>query len=269
MHDEPTLERLFGLLRRELGAAEVSVLPSQEAEASRDTVNFALAHGKVLVVRFSEPPSDPSAVTAQISELVKGFEGLLDKGDGSRPPPRDPYEILADVARLLREVVAQAGARDAVVIDALSPIVWACASGVYDVAEEPDVHLATVIPLRPVARADEHPATTEDEARKRARHALGELLAKARAMPEMAHVRRGTHVHAVLRTDASDLVVQSFASNYLVLVECEPPVDEIRVQRTLHGHLSTIKRLVVTMPPIEPPDPAPMAGAVRLRRPRR
>ncbi|MFO0679954.1 MAG: hypothetical protein U0169_25750 [Polyangiaceae bacterium] len=93
-------------------------------------------------------------------------------------------------------------------------------------------------------------------------------LDHVRKLPTLASLKRGSTLHE--RADLGELsyVVRSFAGIYLLVVVYAGSVDELRAERAVREALPRIERLVLALPPLEP-DPAPSAGAIAFRRPRR
>jgi hypothetical protein len=110
---------LLTVLRRELGAIDVRVADAGSAEV-KPPLELACEIGdRAVVARFAEAPADPAATTARLELLVQGFRDLIaaEAVRPSRPPPLTLHDALAALAE-------RAGACDALVIDAHSPIVW-------------------------------------------------------------------------------------------------------------------------------------------------
>jgi hypothetical protein len=118
---EGDIEELLRVIQRELGAASVRI--DEPVEATDDDpleLTAAVPAGRRVVVRFGAEPSDRAAAAAKLALLVDGFRDLL-SGDPPRPPREHDADALQDA---LSALATRAGARDAVVIDAHSPIVW-------------------------------------------------------------------------------------------------------------------------------------------------
>ena len=128
--NESTLEELLALVQRDLSAESVHVdaglepadLPEPAAPAAPADLTLLrdLPGARRLVVTFAEPPADVEALGRRLDMLVSAFTEVLtdNRARASRPPPaRSLQEELAALAQ-------RAGALEAVVIDAHSPIVW-------------------------------------------------------------------------------------------------------------------------------------------------
>ncbi len=131
---ERTLEELLAVIARSLGATAARVLPTEEAEelarANEDrgcvTLGCDLTEERRLVVVLGSSPKDAPALQRRLEMLVETFSDLLPRERRPRASHRP------DGGRTLHEelaaLVQRAGATDAVVIDAHSPVVWASAS---------------------------------------------------------------------------------------------------------------------------------------------
>ena len=93
-------------------------------------------------------------------------------------------------------------------------------------------------------------------------------VALVRALPAIGGLRKGGRLHAALRDEGLGYLATSFASIYVLVLVFPAPFDELRAERSTLEALPRIERLVLALPPREPP-PAPIAGVVALRRPRR
>jgi hypothetical protein len=120
-----TLEELLALVQRDLAADSVRVVDAvDEPDAPPEdptSLRCDLPGGRRLVVGFAEPPPDAEARHRRLAMLVAAFVDLLGpegRPRTSRPPPaRSLQEELAALAQ-------RAGAVEALVIDARSPVVW-------------------------------------------------------------------------------------------------------------------------------------------------
>ena len=139
-----TLEELLALVQRDLAAESAQVVDAAtEPPESDATLRCDLPDGRHLVVTFAEPPVDAEARRRRLEMLVSAFADLLvpdGRARASRPPPaRSLQEELAAVAQ-------RAGALEAVVIDAHSPVVWGSGA---EPAGQPSVLSEAAPTLRP------------------------------------------------------------------------------------------------------------------------
>jgi hypothetical protein len=145
---ERTLEEFLSVVAHAIGAESAVVLdPADEAvvtlgetPADDTTVRCDLPGGRRLVARLAAPAPDLPALQRRLELLAETFADLFPRDQrarASRPPP----------ARTLREELAalvhRAGASDALIIDAHSPVVWGSAG---DAPEPEPVSVETPLP---------------------------------------------------------------------------------------------------------------------------
>ena len=268
------LERLIGLVRRELGADDVRVLEgSLPAVAAPNVIHASLADGRVLAVAFASAPSSREALVRRLDMLIETFAQSLEEDGAARREPR--ASAVESLQLALRALVLAAQAVDAVVIDANSPVVWGSA-----VEERPVRHDLGNVELvdisrhqlvesgRPVAgdpfSDDETPEPPEGETAALTARAVREV----RALPALAEMPKGRQMTHMSREASFGCVARSFAGIYVLVVVYDGPFDELRAERTIGERLSRIERLVLALPPLDP-KPAPTAGVMALRRGRR
>jgi hypothetical protein len=88
-------------------------------------------------------------------------------------------------------------------------------------------------------------------------------IEQVRALPEMATLRRGGHMHHTVSEPGFGYVARSFAAIYVLLLVFDAPFDELRAKRAIVHSLPGIERAVLALPPLDPGPP--MAGVVALR----
>jgi hypothetical protein len=102
-----------------------------------------------------------------------------------------------------------------------------------------------------------------------ARHlASRRALPIVRAMPEIAMLPKGGHLHAAHAEPGFGYVARSFAGIYVLILVFEGPFDEIGVRRATQSALPAIERLVLSLPPRDPSTQGAKV-AVAIRRLRR
>jgi hypothetical protein len=274
---DPSMERLIALVQRELKADSVRVLPAGADEAEADNVLFAsLPDGRLLAVAFATPPPSKEALVRRLTMLTATFAQSLSEGprsSSSRLP------VSGSLHQELRALAARARAVDAAVIDAQSPVVWGAGSAERDSGAPPRVALVDVSSARLVEEADlsgdanrdDHPREgTEDPlpSLERVRALTETAIERVREIPGLGALRRGGHVAETLRGGDFVALVRSFASIYVLVLVFDAPFDEVRAERAIEDGLPRIERLVLALPPLDP-KPAPMAGAISIRRGRR
>jgi len=289
--------RLAAILRRELGADDVRFVRGDEPQGNSELVIACELPGASRVVaHFQEPPADRQAKTRRMEMIVDSFADLF---AGS---PTDPsrHKHASPARSLAGELSALAGRADALcalVVDARSPVIWGT-SDTSEGSEDDDteetsgarlnrkaahagLRFATLIsePLVDTegTHEDEGDADGEDHAsqvltpEERAefwrrvllvRNALGAV----RALPHVANLHKGEHLHESVRAPELSYVVRSFATIYMLLLVFDRPFDELRAERSIAHALPTIERLVLALPPSEPTPPMAGVGVIRMRR---
>ena len=278
-------ERLLGLVRRELGACEVSV-ESAEYEPSPSCIVVPLTEDRSVVARFETLPGDASSIARRMSILVSAFAHLFDR-EARQRHPRVPaaQSLRGELAALAR----RAKAVDAIVIDGHSPVVWGSGRDFEPPPDEPTEELAEVFRLLEVSRgellalareeleatglSDPPPANTSEvppdatpvSDEERADALTLRALEAAREHGEYAELRRGRPLRHRQIDDDLGWLAHSFAGIYLLLVIFDGRFDEIRAERAVHESLPRIERLVLALPPRDP-SPTPMGKVIRLSR---
>lgn len=252
-----SLEELFELVRRELGAGDARLLGEGEARPDApEAVVHELADGRALLATFREAPFDADAMRGRLALLADTFATVLDRARTrpSRPPPElGLHEELV----LLAE---RAGALDAIVIDAQSPVVWGAADErSLELGPAPDVP-SNVHWLDPSA-APPPPAPREPAA-------SASALDRVRALPEMPTLRKGGHVSFGVVEGDVGVVAKSFAGIYVLVLVFAGAHDELRARHALGQALPRIERLVLALPPRNP-GPTAVGGVAVRRRPKR
>jgi hypothetical protein len=276
--DQNALARFLELVAREMDTVDVHAEQRGTVEPAREVLVVPLGEHSEVVVRFDEVPPDVEARQRRLEMLATAFASAIEVGAKSPRPGR------RSLRRELEQLADRAGAIDAVVIDAHSPIVWGAVAG-------PVVSSKTnVIPLNAEARArverihdshrdllaaiegDKEP-TEEDRASATPAPVppsplTTRAVAEIRALPATAMLHRGGHL-AYNRRDADyGVVARSFAAIYVLLLVFDRAFDMIRAERALREGVPVIERLVLALPPMDP-EPGPTAGVVAIRRPRR
>jgi hypothetical protein len=285
---QPPLERLVALVRRDLRASDVRILePGQEetavvaplasadappdGEAAVQTLRRDLPGGRVLVVSFANAVDDVDARARRLEMLIDSFRETLDASAAtaatraaSRPPPGlSLHEELSALAERCEAV-------DALVIDARSPVVWGAADR--ERGSHPDTPPADVVRLDDHRPSDpDAPRDSRTMASLTPREALppspaDRAISAVRALPAIHGLHKGGHLHHLVRGDDLGYLARSFAGIYVLIVVFEKPFDELGAERAIHQSLPSIERLVLALPPL---DPTPMGGAAAIRRGRR
>lgn len=119
------LEEFLAIVRRDLGAEEAQILePGEPVPPAENVLTCPIDGGRQLVARFAQMPEDAEARLRRLAMLAGSFHAMLtppERARTSRPPPA--HSLHEELSAL----VHRAGAVDAVVIDAHSPVVWGTA----------------------------------------------------------------------------------------------------------------------------------------------
>ncbi len=273
------LERLISLVRRELGADDVRVLEGPlPAVAAPNVIHVELVDGRKLAVAFASAPPSRDALVRRLDMLVLTFAQSLEEEPSSRGAVRSsPGHSLREE---LRALAARAQAVDAVVIDANSPVIWGAA--LVEPAARPELTNLAMLRVSqsqlvesgrpatgdPFAEEDASPEGAEAAPPSRSPTLTARAIAEVRALPQLGEVHKGRHLQHMTRDANFGCVARSFAGIYLLIVVFDQPFDELRAERAIGEGLPRIERLVLALPPLDP-KPAPQAGVMSLRRPRR
>lgn len=273
---EAVLDRLVALVRRELSADDVRILEASAPKPDAPNALVArLGDGRHLVASFSEVPTDHDALSRRLDMLVLTFAGALDEAEGARLRLSPPISLHEE----LRALSQRARALDALVVDAQSPVVWGSAherprppseleSSFTDVSQQQLIDPDDEPVDDPVEAVPHAPPTLAPEALAVVLEAGDRAISGARHMAELAHVQKGKHLRHVESTEGHGYYVVSFSGIYLLVLAFDGPFDELRAERAASEALPRVERLVEALPP-QDPEPAPLAGVIAFRRPRR
>lgn len=288
--NERLLERFVTLVCRELGATDVRVVEADAPEPGERVVSGRLHDGRRVDVTLEAVASDRAASLRRLQMLISAFESALVVSNEPEEQRRQPPAI--SLQEELRALTTRAGAIDALVIDAHSPVVWASAQGwaMRPPVDEQVRHAIEILQqsrrdLIDALRADmdddeqgiandaEQPSQKEPAEAQAAfgRHGPGAASQRAiddvRSLSSLPSLRRGAHLAHMVRDDAFGYLARSFAGIYVLVVVFDHMFDELRAERAVRDSLPRVERLVLALPPLDP-QPAPHAGVVSLR-PRR
>jgi hypothetical protein len=251
---ESDLDRFLALVRRELGAERACVL-----EAGLETIEepcelrCRMPDGRGIEVRFATPPADREASQRRLEMLAATFDSVVEEDKSPRRRSRPP--VMQALKDELAALCTRAAARNAIVIDANSPVEWGAARPQEAIPLAPR---SSSPPPAPRPADDREPEPSVAAVSRRVVHIV-------RGLPELAALRKGKHVRHVESAGDAPFVVHSFAGIYLLVLVFDAPLDELRAERAILEALPRIERLVLALPPLEPPP----RGVAALRRPRR
>ena len=211
--------------------------------------------------------------------LVSTFSELMEAPQDSKAEGAARPSVAEALDEELRALAARAMAKDAMVIDAQSPVIWGATSGGARVdprAGQDDIRLLS---RRELIDEIEHSAPANEDAGEApapqgspippaSSYPTLRAIEAVRAMPQLASLRRGGHLHQLTRDGDLGLLARSFAGIYVLVLVFEGTFDELRAERAVADSLRRIERLVLALPPLDP-SPAPVAGVISLRARRR
>jgi hypothetical protein len=248
------IDRLLDLVRRETGAVDARVTDAFDADDAR-LLRSRIPGGSWVVATFEGTPDDRETKQRRLDMLVSTFDGLVgDSGHLRRPRP----PVATSLRHELESLRVRAGALNVIVIDANSPIVWGAARPEGIVGASPRTSSPRVAEEPPDESTEEPPFAA----------ASRRALQAARALPEIAALRKGRHVRYVNGSGEAPLIAHSFAGIYLLVMVLESPIDELRAERAILDSIARIERLVLALPPIDP-EPGTGGSVIAIRRGRR
>ncbi|MGH7269487.1 MAG: hypothetical protein ACREJ3_03575 [Polyangiaceae bacterium] len=261
------LDRVLALIGRELGAAECRVLP-QGAPIALDAdlreLRVSLPDGRTVAAIFDAAPEDRDARLRRMKILLGTFDEALKHAPGDALPLRGSRPAARDALRdELQALCERAAALNALVLDANSPVVWGAAEP-EGVAGEAALKSSPALPIV----GPDPPAVARGEPVDASHVALVSRAALGSLRVILSHVPLRKRSRHVVRVGESPLLARSFAGIYFAAVLFDRAFDELRAERALTDSLPRIERLVLALPPLDPP-PEQGAGVVALRRARR
>lgn len=300
MTDGPLL-RLLEMVQRELGAADARIEIGGQEPRSASSVWVGLSESRRVVALFDEPPADPAKAREKLVALVEAFSGTASESaaQSTRPPGALTRALLNEQLGMLTERVDSVRI---VVIDETSPVIWGSsdpfqrsAGGVDEAIRTAEVDaaagragldfaslLASGLEAagRELADAGVEPALTgrvlneiellhadritRDPASWQALVLSARAIARLRYRPVLQAVH--PRIRRVEHGERFGFLAKPFASSYWLVAVFDQPFSELRVEGTVVRVLPRIERLVLALPPVDPP---PSRGhVVPLHRPK-
>jgi hypothetical protein len=227
---DPGVLRFLELALRELGASDTRIEIGGKDPADPRIVWHGAANGWRVVALFETPPEDRTSVQGRLDSMSNNFFATVDHAaagpNSSRTPPEITGRRLDDELGRLAE---RAGARGAVVFDLASPVVWGASR-----SSDPEADMLledTIVKLRDSA---------------------GEL--------------RAGHTARLPVKSEVECLARPFAGMYVLAMAFHGPLSEPSALGALLHALPVIERLVLALPPVDPPSGG--AKVVRLPGPR-
>ncbi len=289
-----SLLRLIGMVQRELAAADVRVEIGGAEPSDSRLVWVALSSTRRIVVLFDSPPPDPAQARSRLQTLVEAFSGTASPADaeGSRPPGALTQALLNEQLGMLAERIEAARI---VVIDDASPVIWGSsdpfqrssggveealridriaasaaesgvdfaellASGLDEASQVLREHeldrgiTGSILREIDVLRAD---GVARDADAWRAVVLTARAIARIRYRPVLQAVH--PRARRIVQEEGFGLLAKPFASSYWLVAVFDRIFSELRVEGTVVRVLPRIERLVLALPPVDPP---PIKGRV-------
>ena len=282
---DPQLLRLLGLVQRELSAVDARIEIGGQPPSDERTMYCEITGGARLVVVLEAPPEDRARAQERLAQLARSFSASAEQAisDLSASSGELVTRRLDDELAALAD---RAGAVRAVVIDAQSPVVWGTseirrgdenvesalrAADALAAAEKAGVDLAEVLTRDsdealtwldargvepPVANFLTREAELIRQASRRGGAAWRQHLATARAI---ACVRRDSDRAVMVQHKDFGYLSRAFANIYRLILVFDAPYSELHAEGAVVHALPVIERLVLGLPPVEPP---PKGGRV-------
>lgn len=292
--NQEAIERALGLVRQEMGCADVRLELGGRPPETPDTVVALTPSGFRLVAVFSGTPEDRASASLRLRQLASSF---FDSGIQA-PTPREGAEVHLAQRRLDDELCALAGrtgAAGATVIDVQSPVIWGCSEGRHPdedvdtllaVAElaklgrSRGIDLAVVSGLREDDRASALSSFEGEELRR-----LESFVSRMASRPLRARQTQLLHAQAIYGVresrkpgnnddptfrrlyhgDGLGYFARSFAGIYILVAYFPGAFSELRVEGSALHALPLIERHVLGLPPVDPNPPK--GRVVKLRVP--
>jgi len=288
------IERTLGLVRQEMGCADVRLEIGGRPPESPEIVVAATPSGFRLVAAFDGAPEDRASAALRLRQLAASF---FDSGV-SAPPPREDAEHHLAQRRLDDELCAlsgRTGAAGATVIDVQSPVIWGCSEGRHP-DEDVDtllgvasldaltrargIDLAVVSGLREDDRAaalsgfdgEEKTLLEKLVSRMAARplRARQTHLLHARALAEVRTARKSHRAEdstfrRLYHGEGMGYFARSFAGIYILVAYFPAAFSELRVEGAALHALPLIERHVLGLPPVDPTPPKGKVVKMPLR----
>jgi hypothetical protein len=213
------VERLLEVVKAKLGAVDARIEIGGNPPTSPETAWHAFSHARVVAV-FDAPIPDPELMQKRLASLCGGFQDIVQEAVDRLPTVRaeDPREQLDEE---LTALAGRAGATRAIVLDLNSEVIWGISRVTPNHTQPQEVLEQWANDVRANYTAD----------------------------------LRGSRGHVIRVPVCSDreCLAKLFGGVYVISLFFDGPLSEpVAVGALLHA-ASRIERLVVALPPIEPP----------------
>lgn len=273
------LLKLLGLVRRELGAVDVRAEVGGQPPEDPHLVWVPLEGGFRVVAVLARPPADRRALIERLQALVAPFPDVI---DSVTPPPTSmaiaqQLELDQELANLAQRATGLC----AVVVDERSPMVWGTSRGSmegWDIhAMEDLVGLKRSLGQHQLSAEEWLSPGPEEVPEDIDETQIQRWLHRAQRLAALAPTWTGQDWQTALKTAEAVLMARAacsggrapdrfakhrseigvfakgFAQIYMVVIAFEGPYSELHAEGPLVRHLPVIERLVLALPPVEPP----------------
>lgn len=291
----PVSERLLKLLdvvRRELDAEEARIELGTREPADAHVLFALLKGGWRLVAVFEQPPPDDAQ--AKLEALAESFAGVTTQPDEWSSMSSELVGRRLDDE--LAEIAERAGAVRALVIDRQSPMIWGT-SGPRRTDEDVDTGIKIAEALDAVTRAGVDLAELMSSNAERVRQLLEKRGAHGtfliRELERIRGVRKsesawkihllvsralrgvrrtlakdphGAHLREMVHQPYEAYLARAFASIYCLLLVFDGEFTELHAEAAAVNGIPAVERLVLALPPVDPPPPG--GKLISLRQPK-
>jgi hypothetical protein len=288
------LLKLLDVVQRELGADEARIeLGTREAE-DPCVLSASLRSGWRLVVVFSSAPASRDEVLEKLTTFAQSFTGVT-----AHPEEWSTMNSELVGRRLddeLAEIAERAGAVRALVIDRQSPMIWGT-SGPRRTDEDVDTGIKIAEALDAVAAAGVDLTELMSENSDRVRQLLEKHGAHGtfliRESDRIRGIRRsegawkihllvsrairgvrrtlasdphGAHLREMVHQPFESYLARAFASIYCLILVFDGEFTELHAEAAAVHGIPAVERLVLALPPVDPPPPG--GKLISLRQPK-
>jgi hypothetical protein len=288
------LLKLLDVVKRELEAVEARIELGTREPDDPALLSCSLKNGWRLVAVFETAPSARGELLERLEVLAKSFSGLTAHSEDWSSMSHELVGRRLDDE--LAEIAERAGAVRALVIDRQSPMIWGT-SGARRADEDVDTGIKTAEALNAVEKAgvdverllrgsvDEvrellekrgAPGTflsresdrirSESRSGNAWRHHVLVSCAIRGARKSLAKDSQSAHLREMVHEAHRFYLARAFASIYCLILVFDGEFSELHAEAAVVHGISAIERLVLALPPVDPP---PRGGKViSLRQPK-
>jgi hypothetical protein len=288
--------KLLDLICHKLGADDARVeIGGKPPEDSR-YVWSELDDGRRLVVVYREPLADTAQASQRLANLLASFrETLAIPGE---PPPRAPSSAHRELDHALAALAERTGAETIWIIDAQSPVIWACSEAHDDKLDfdalahsaradralvEPGLGWSELLAATPsesyervansglsgsaLRMVQDELLVLRDLAEKGGLAAAGRRLRSARALVEI-RAQHSDRQSTELRGPLVQCFAHSIAQQYQLVLVFDESWSPLHAAGNVQRALPYIEHLLLSLPPVDPSAGAAQRAKV-IRLPRR